>query len=388
VIVQQPASLTVGLGDAASFTVVATSSVQPLRYQWVVDGTSIPGATNDSLNLPNVQVVNVGNYQVRVSNGEAEIESQVAFLQINFTEGFAGAQQVAALEKLGDSPFGNQAPHLVRRKDLSGISFGFTSPPARGISGTQIFSTTGNSSEIAGDWFKLQADNDGPMLVSTEGSEIPTDFHVYNGPGNATPFELKANAFAYTGGAPGAPTRRIVFTAQSNTVYFIQLDGVSQFGKVWLSWVLGYQQAIKPPSGLQFGHATLQVTNTGFSSLQWFFNDRALPGQTNVSLALTAVAPSSQGDYSVVMSNLNNQVTRDKIFLPVLPIVMMPPLRLGNTVRIQFGTTFGQSTRIQSSPNLADWTTIYTDSAPGSSNLFTDPQPLNSGTRFYRFQFP
>jgi hypothetical protein len=279
---------------------------------------------------------------------------------------------------------------LARKKDVITGSFGFTSPPARGLSGTQIFSTTRDSSGIAGDWFKLQADADGPLLVTTEGSEIATDFHVYNGPVNAAPSELQAKAFTYSGSAPTVPTRRIVFTAQSNTVYYIQLDGVSQYGKVRLSWVLDYQPAIQPPPGVQVGRADLQVTNTAFMGLQWFFNDTLLQGQSSSNLTVLPVVPSSEGDYSVVLTNLNHQVTRDKVFIPVLPVVMAAPRFNGNATVLRFGSTYGRAVEILSSSNLSipssNWTSIYTNSAPGTNNVFADPQPRGT-RRFYRLDF-
>src|SRR5207302_11516110 len=60
VIVRQPVGQTVALGGAASFSILATSSAQPLTYQWMVDGAAIVGATSETLNLPDVQVANVG----------------------------------------------------------------------------------------------------------------------------------------------------------------------------------------------------------------------------------------------------------------------------------------------------------------------------------------
>ena len=47
-------------GDAAG--------AQPLSYQWLLNGTNVPGATNTSLVISNVQSGNAGNYQLFVSN--------------------------------------------------------------------------------------------------------------------------------------------------------------------------------------------------------------------------------------------------------------------------------------------------------------------------------
>jgi alpha-tubulin suppressor-like RCC1 family protein len=44
------------------------AGAQPLNYQWLLNGTNVPGATNTSLVISNVQSGNAGNYQLFVSN--------------------------------------------------------------------------------------------------------------------------------------------------------------------------------------------------------------------------------------------------------------------------------------------------------------------------------
>jgi hypothetical protein len=390
VILQQPDSQTVALGATASFSVLATSSL-PLSYQWLLNGAPIAGATSPTLLLPNVQVVNVGNYRARVSNGTGESDSEIAFLQISIIGPSGGTEPVAALEKLADAPLAGSGPLVKSPHPLDAdTSFGFTSPPARGISGTQIYSTFGNSTGNALAWFKLQATNSGPLLITTEGSQFDTLFTVYNGPSNAiSPLQLSNVLFAYNGGTT-FQTRRITFNSVSNTIYYIRLDGGSQYGLVWLSWVAGYQSAIQRSSGPQFGHTSfaIQTSNGLPASIQWFFNDQPLPGQTNLSLNLASIQPSSEGAYSVQLSSTTGVITRDKIYLRVLPILFGPPRLGGNGVSLHFGTTYGLPVQIQSSPDLSSWTTIYSNNAPGTNNNFVDPQPAGAGIKFYRFQFP
>jgi hypothetical protein len=63
----------------ASFTVVATSEL-PLSYQWRFNGVDIPGATNTTLVITNVQLQNAGYYSVVVKDMYGSIESQPAKL--------------------------------------------------------------------------------------------------------------------------------------------------------------------------------------------------------------------------------------------------------------------------------------------------------------------
>jgi hypothetical protein len=60
-IISQPASLTVGPGGTAIFTVTATGT-SPLGYQWRFGGGDLIGQTGSSLVLSNVQPVNGGAY--------------------------------------------------------------------------------------------------------------------------------------------------------------------------------------------------------------------------------------------------------------------------------------------------------------------------------------
>jgi hypothetical protein len=82
IIVQQPSSLEVSAGNAASFEVNALS-MGPLRYQWYFNGAQpLFGATNKTLLLPNVQSEHEGQYSVLVSSEQGTVLSQSALLSV------------------------------------------------------------------------------------------------------------------------------------------------------------------------------------------------------------------------------------------------------------------------------------------------------------------
>jgi hypothetical protein len=83
-IVTQPLSQTVIAGQSATFSVVATGTA-PLRYQWRLNNSDIPGATNSTYSISNAQVGNAGTYSVLVSNGGGELLSSNATLNVNYT---------------------------------------------------------------------------------------------------------------------------------------------------------------------------------------------------------------------------------------------------------------------------------------------------------------
>lgn len=74
-----PASVTLSLGGAATFT-VAANGPGPLFYQWLRGGVALPGATNATLALANLQAGDVGLYAVRVTNADGSTTSAPAVL--------------------------------------------------------------------------------------------------------------------------------------------------------------------------------------------------------------------------------------------------------------------------------------------------------------------
>ena len=76
---QQPSSITAIPGSVATFTVGATGT-GPLGYQWRFDGAELPGATEPTLTLVNVETDEVGIYEVEITDASGSITSQEAQL--------------------------------------------------------------------------------------------------------------------------------------------------------------------------------------------------------------------------------------------------------------------------------------------------------------------
>lgn len=78
----QPASQTVASGDAALFSVAAFGS-GPLKYQWLKNGTAIPGATKSSYLTPASSGAETGTkYSVAIENQYGKITSDGASLSV------------------------------------------------------------------------------------------------------------------------------------------------------------------------------------------------------------------------------------------------------------------------------------------------------------------
>ena len=75
----QPRSTAVGWGSNATFSVTVVG-MPPYAYQWRRSGVAIPGATDPSLTITNVQPADALGYEVMVSGGCGGMTSIVAYL--------------------------------------------------------------------------------------------------------------------------------------------------------------------------------------------------------------------------------------------------------------------------------------------------------------------
>ena len=82
VIVTQPDSKAVSLGTGPVNFSVAASGTSPLGFQWLLNQSVLPLATNRVLGLTNVQFDQAGDYQVVVANAAGSVTSAVAHLAV------------------------------------------------------------------------------------------------------------------------------------------------------------------------------------------------------------------------------------------------------------------------------------------------------------------
>ncbi|MDB6111436.1 MAG: hypothetical protein JWR69_3186, partial [Pedosphaera sp.] len=80
VIKWQPVNRAILLGSTASFSALAVG--RQLRYQWQLNGTDLPNATNFSYTIPGVQALNAGIYRVMIANAFGAVTSSVANLTV------------------------------------------------------------------------------------------------------------------------------------------------------------------------------------------------------------------------------------------------------------------------------------------------------------------
>ena len=81
-IIAQPADQPVNVGGTVTFSAAAVGTF-PLSYQWLFNGTNIPGATGTGLVLTNAQMTDMGFYSVMVTNLYGLTVSSNAVLSVN-----------------------------------------------------------------------------------------------------------------------------------------------------------------------------------------------------------------------------------------------------------------------------------------------------------------
>jgi hypothetical protein len=78
----QPFARTVAGGATVMLAALAVG-VQPMSYQWLCNGTNVPGASAAVLTLANVQAIDAGRYSVVISNVAGTATSSNAVLTVS-----------------------------------------------------------------------------------------------------------------------------------------------------------------------------------------------------------------------------------------------------------------------------------------------------------------
>ena len=136
--------------------------------------------------------------------------------------------------------------------------------------------------------------------------------------------------------------------------------------------------------------ASFQVAAFGIPppTYQWKFNGTPLAGATAPTLVISSAQPANEGDYTVVVSNSVNKVTSLSAHLTV-QVALFPPT-LGNAQMENGKAAFDVAgpanvqVVILSSPDLAAWTPVLTNSALSGTWHFLDASSPSSGVLFYR----
>jgi hypothetical protein len=188
----------VSLGASASFQVAAFTTNGPLSYQWRLASTNIVSATSPTLLVTNIQILNSGDYDVKVNDGSGSVTSHVAHLEVDatftkITSGHivndAGVRAACAWGDYDDDGFVDL--FVGSPATLSG-SLQRNALYHNNGDGTFTRITTNAIATEAGNWRGCawaHYDEDGHLdlfVTSVEGTGFPDQGFLYHNNGNST----------------------------------------------------------------------------------------------------------------------------------------------------------------------------------------------------------
>src|SRR5581483_8261454 len=293
----QPAGQTVAPGANVTLAPLA-SGVGPFTWQWLLNGTAIPGATNRDYFIQAAQALQSGNYQVVVGNSAASTVSAVAPVVVQATtipftnDDFAGRASFNPL-------FGPITESNTLATSQSG------EPLHDGLPGGKSL------------WFAWRPNFTGTVSLTTEGIDFDTLLAVYTGTA-----VNKLKVVAADDDSGGYFTSLVTFNVTAGTTYQIAVDGyLGASGRVVLGFPggTGYR-VLNPSSGDSVpvivkqpigrvaapgARVVLSVTAASATrvSYQWSFQGSPINGATNASFVIGHLAPANVGLYSVLAVN-------------------------------------------------------------------------------------
>lgn len=271
----------------------------PARFQWRYNGVNIPGASNGTFLITNVQPADSGHYSVAAIFPGAATNTQPARLIV----------------RSDPLPFMDKFDDRVVISDLTGVGRGFNTNATTEPGEPKHAGNPGGKSL----WIAWQAQSNGIATFRTRGSSFDTVLAAYTGATLTSLAEVDSDddrAFFFTS--------ELNFNAQKGITYNIAVDGAyGADGVVVLTWNLETTTDLLPriltqpktqvaPPG---GNATFTATTDGTYQYQWLFQGMPIGGATNLSLTVSNVNNTQAGPYRLRVVSTAGQKPRTNFSL-------------------------------------------------------------------------
>ena len=339
IITQQPTAQAVAVGSNITLNVAAVG-VLPLAYQWNMNGTPFPSATNATLMLMNAQSTNSGNYDVVVSNPAGSTRSETVEVRVVLdVPVITGQPANTTVPEGGTVMFSVTAvgtPPLTYQWVRDGVDL-------NGATNATL-TLTNVALADAGQFVVLVRNPSGGVLSQDARlTVLPVAPNITTHPISRTVSDGTNVSFTVvaTGTAPLSyrwARNGTVLSGGTNATLNLTNVGVGASGNytVIVSNIAGSATSqaavltvlpLPPFIATQPGSRTVNegtnvsftvvATGTGPLSYQWARNASALPGATSATLNLTNVALSASGNYTVIVGNAAGSVTSQVAVLTV-----------------------------------------------------------------------
>jgi hypothetical protein len=277
---------------------VGVAGTPPIYYQWRLNGIWLTNETNATLVLRDVHAADGGHYSVIVWNGDKAMTTRPATMTVRAA---TIALQPADIFKEG--PIAREPQGVVQ-----GTSEGAGKEPGEPI----LF---GGGRTV---WFQWLAPFSGIARFTTRGSALDTLLAVHRG--STTGGFDGLDLVTQDDDRGGFYTSAVVFNADANQLYQIQVDGFGLAGDggfFTVSWFLEdarervpvivmdpAPQAVRPGDRAEF-EVRVEPTLPGVPppTFQWLFNGKPLEGADGPKLVIPRALSEHVGFYSVLIRN-------------------------------------------------------------------------------------
>ncbi|PYK31450.1 MAG: hypothetical protein DME57_03650 [Verrucomicrobia bacterium] len=409
VITQQPQPV-VSPSDTNVSVTVAVSGTGPFSYQWRRNGIPLPGQTNPTLQLTNVQISDSGDYSALVSNAAGWTASAVANLEVfrrvrilthpvsrtantNTPVSFTVAAEGTGSLRYQWKYFG---------QDLPGETNAMLTLPAVRLDQSGDYTAVAYDARSAAESLPATLQ----VLVRPILTRHPGGITVAVG-SNVTISAGVLGGWPMTNrwrrGSANVETN-VLQAKQTNALLVVQNIQTNQFGGYAVGVLNasgssplssnGWVTVVVPPTDVSVQSRTdARLTMQAFSPLrvayQWKAGASDVPGATNAALVLTNVQMSQAGVYSVVVTAITNVPIAPATFsanlsvLPGPPLLSQPASVPGGQFQFLLTGDAGQHYDVQYSRTLTNWTTFTNVQYSSGPITVTDPAATD-WQRFYR----
>lgn len=318
--ITQPASVTVTLGQTATFSVTASSpGPGAITYQWYKNGVAISGATSSSYTTPPTAAGDSGAvFTVVVSNSVGSVTSAPATLTVQ-------SPMAKSIVPSSSTPPYNSSVMLVPTfadgtAVIGSTGVGSSDITASAVSGGSYPTPLLTSAKT----YTLTVTDSKGNVASTTCLVTPTPVVITPiTPANET---IAPGQPAFSATATGGATNSLTWTATAGsfignvwtsptvagtyTITATSVDEPSVF--VTTTVTISGPVIMTQPAGQHVctgSNILLTVTASYASTYQWNLNGTAIAGATNSSYTVSSAGSANAGNYSVTVTNGVGSVT-------------------------------------------------------------------------------
>jgi hypothetical protein len=398
------------IGGDATFSAEALSA--DATFQWQLNHTNLPGATDSSLTVTNLTAELRGPYQVILTDSFGSLTSSPVFVEFapvilsppasaTVTAGsnatftvvaagdtnlvfrwFFGTNLLTVVTNSG-SPITNSSSYTVPQAGTNNVGtytvsisnhFGkVTSPPVTLSVGVapSIQSPPASQTNNAGSSVTFSVTASGTPTPGYQWSFNGTDLGGQNGSSFTLNNVQPTNQGTYTvvvSNSVGTNTASATLTVISPSAPSVVSGPMSQ-------------------TVMTGGTASFSVTVSGTSpfTYQWRWNGSTLSGAVGPSFSISDVQPEDAGNYDVIVGNSIGSTRSPRAILTVVTQANRPTLTATKS-NFSFNSVGGASYVVEYNTNLASsiWRPLSTNA--GTGGQMTIPDSVNFSNRFYRLR--